>query len=130
MNDLKTRNFLSRYGVLDMRQGDPYYRVAPYSFTNILSKSESLISSNRTETIEVTFDQEKFNDLLEDIEFCHSEEYNFYKYARSKLGTTEVFRLLGHQLNQLSLEEKIRQSVPAVNQSWENYQMLLKLSGG
>lgn len=120
-----------------MRQGDPYYYYAtPYSFTdkyldNLQSQPESnpVIRPSRTETVEVTFDREKFNNLLEDIELCYSDDYIYYKHACSNLGTVEISRLLGKQLNQKAIEEKIREAVPAVKKAWENYQMMLKLAG-
>ena len=136
MNNPKTRNFLSRYSVINIRQGDPYYYyyATPYSFSdryldNLRSLPESKLRPRRSETVEVTFDQEKFNNLLEDIELCYSDDYIYYKHACSKLGAFEISRLLGSQLNQKRLEEKIRETVPAVKKAWENYQMMLKLAG-
>lgn len=86
---------------------------------------------HRTKTVpavEILISERDFDELLRISEFLDSDEYRRILYMDSVMGETWLNNILNQQ-DRNQREHHLRTKFPALQKAWDQYQLLLKLTG-
>jgi hypothetical protein len=119
------KKFNARVRPSNMRTAEPLY----YNLLDRIDDqdySKTTFNTRVVPAVDITMSEDCFEDLLDAVEFMDSAEWRHQEYMRSKMGSNWLNKLLSIQDRNIR-EEYLRDSNPAVQKAWEQYQMLLKL---
>lgn len=78
--------------------------------------------------VEIQISERDFDELLAISEFLDSEEYKKIQYMDSAMGKNWINQILNQQ-DRAERERHLRTKFPALQKAWDQYQLLLKLTG-
>lgn len=133
-NDRIYRTFIKRYEAT-VRSGRPMRRTVPnFDYLPYRYESKPFYDELKVQdvpSVEIDMPQECFESLLDifgEIENPNSD-WGKFEYYNKHLGPGWIERVI-YEDTQRTRESKIRDSNPGLKKAWENYQLMLKLSGG
>lgn len=118
------RRFNARVRPSFMKVSNP----APLTWQDMTSSDyhSTNYTTETTPAVEILMTEKMFAELLDLSDECNSQEYRHWRYMNSRMGQNWLNNVLNQQ-DRNQREHYLRSQNPALQNAWEQYQLLLKL---